>query len=312
MEGLEGRFLDGIYASTEALLYGSSKIMTKFVLEYEDYEELEDGFPYKKIRFNLDRSSVSFIEREKIMEQTVGTSENLFQDVLLLSGSNLLEPFPLLSGMSEEPTLRDVTQLLMVPVPRTAIQLCTSLAQHPLMKDADYVNKYKRALASIKHPVVNMKDGEIGPRSKEHAPSDLHDCVGLQLPWELLHYVKYGMVSPRVLSQLTTGLIHVRAPLGGGESERFQEFVRNGLERIRKQSLNILTSSLNRWYARREIREKYFFDQEQQNKFTTHDLPDLPKSLKWQVTPLPPKLSTRSAEVSSSDSARCPSADDTF
>ena len=299
MDGLEDRFIDGVFASSEAFFYGIDKILTNFTPAFEDYEEQEDGFPYKKFRFVLEKSSVSFVEREKLMEHTVGTSENIFQDALLLSGSNIVEPFPLLAGISENPTFRDVTQLLMVPAPRTATQLCTAFAQHPLVKDADYVNKYKRALASIKHPITNAKDGDIAPRDKEHAPSDLHDCVGLQLPWELLHYMKFGMVSPRVLGQLTTGLIHIRAPLGGGESKRFQEFVKKGLDRIRKQSLSLLTGSLNRWYARREIRENYFFDEDQQRKFTTHDLPDLPNSLKWQMTPLPAKLRRKIGGVSS-------------
>ena len=299
MEGLEDRFIDGIFASSEAFLYGINKLLTRFVPAFEDYEEHEGGFPYKKFRFNLEKSLVFFVEREKLVEQTIGMSESIFQDALLLSGSNILEPIPLLAGMEEDMTFRDVTQLLMAPAPRTAMQLCTAVAQHPLMKETDYVNKYKRALASIKHPIINSKDGDIGPLDKEHAPSDLHDCVGLQLPWELLHYLKLGMVSPHVLSQLTTGLIHIRAPLGGGGSKPFREFVRNGLDRIRKQSLNLLTGSLNRWYARREIRQKYYFDRDHQSRFTTHDLPDLPKSLRWHATPLPAKLTTRMTNVRS-------------
>lgn len=130
------------------------------------------------------------------MEHTVGTSENIFQDALLLSGSNIVEPFPLLAGISENPTFRDVTQLLMVPAPRTATQLCTAFAQHPLVKDADYVNKYKRALASIKHPITNAKDGDIALETRStHQAICMIVWVFSFLGIAALHEVWYGVAA---------------------------------------------------------------------------------------------------------------------
>ena len=291
LEGLDGQYIDGIYGSSETLLYGTKNILTRFDMGSTEHEEFENGYPYTRLRFALEKSSVAFLQRDRLIEQTMGMPDSLLQDALLLSGSHILAPFPPLESLFERPSLRDVVHLMMAPAPRSALQLCAAYAQHPSMKDKDYVSKYKRALASIKHPVINAKDGTIGPKDQERAPSDVHDCVGLQLPWDLLHLLKYGAISPRVLSQLTTGLIQIRTPLGGGESKHFQDFTEAGLNPIRKQCLGLLTGSLNRWYGHREIAEKFYFDPDNERTFATRNLPDLPTSLKWQVKRLPSKSS---------------------
>ena len=233
------------------------------------------------------------------MEQLTPLSPNLFQDTLLLSGSNVLEPFPPVAEMNDEDRIRELIHLFMGPPPRSALQVCASYGQNPVMKEKDYLTRCKAAITNIRHPVITLNDGTVCPRGKERIPGDVHECVGLQLPWEMMLYMRASMVTPRVFSHVSTGNIHVAAPLVGGESKAFQDFVRNGLDPIRRQSLSLVISLLNRWYSHREFDEKFFSDPDRTATFTARDLPYPPKALRWQVKSLPAKLKAKATDVSS-------------
>lgn len=140
-------------------------------------------------------------------------------------------------------------------------------------------------MTSIRHHVVITKDGDIETLDKEHTPSDVHFCIGQRLPEELNMYLSRGMLRSRVLNWLTSGTILVTAPFDGGDSIEYQTLVKTQLEPMRRQALSLLADSVNRYYQRKEITTRLWFDQEYEAKFNIKDLLPSPKDSlsRWNV-----------------------------
>lgn len=164
-------------------------------------------------------------------------------------------------------------------------QVCAQYSSDPIVKEIDYLDRYKRAMTSIRHHVVITKDGDIETLDKEHAPSDVHFCIGQRLPEELNMYLSRGMLRSRVLNWLTSGTILITAPFDGGDSVEYQTLVKTQLEPMRRQALSLLAESVNRYYQRKEITTRLWFDQEYEAKFNIKDLLPSPKSSlsNWNV-----------------------------
>lgn len=181
-------------------------------------------------------------------------------------------------------TIRDVVNLL-TSCGHSVSQVCAQYSADPTLKDINYLDKYKQARTAIKHHVVITKDGDIETIDKENAPSDVHDCIGQRLPEELNMYLSRGMVRPRVLNWLTSGTIYVTAPLDGGDSIEYQDLVKTKLDPLRRVSLCLLADSGNRYYQRKEITTRLWFEPEYKAKFNIKDLLPSPKESlsKWNV-----------------------------
>ena len=153
------------------------------------------------------------------------------------------------------------------------------------MKELDYLDRYRRAFMSLKHHIVMTGDGNVETLDKEHAPSDVHDFIGQRLPEELNMYLSRGMLRPRVLNWMTSGMILITAPYGGGDSLEYQDLVKNRLEPMRRQALCLLSDSLHRYYQRKEITTKVWFDADYDAKVNIKDLLPSPKGLlsTWHV-----------------------------
>lgn len=206
-------------------------------------------------------------------------SVEAFIDACLLAGSNILLTFPPLKNPTLYPkpySFRDVVTMV-VSCGRNITALCAQYQDDPQVKDLDYLDRYRRATTGIKHHIVINKDGEVETLDKEHAPSDVHDCVGQRLPEELNMYLSRGMLRPRVLSWLTSGTIFVTAPCEGGDSREYQNLVKTQLEPFRRQALCLLAECLNRYYQRKEITIRFWFDTESDSKVNLRDLLPSPK-----------------------------------
>ena len=181
-------------------------------------------------------------------------------------------------------SIRDVLGLL-TSCGRSVSQVCAQYSNDPVVKEIDYLDKYKQTLAAVKHHIVITKEGDIETNDKEHAPSDVHYCIGQRLPEELNMYLSRGMIRPRVLNWLTSGTIYVAAPLDGGDSDVYQNLVKTQLEPIRRMALCLLADSVHRYYQKKEITTKLWFDPEYKTTFNIKDLLPSPKESlsKWNV-----------------------------
>ncbi|KAL8914238.1 MAG: hypothetical protein Q9171_001109 [Xanthocarpia ochracea] len=277
-------FVDAIYGSSELFLYGVEKVITKFKLAHQPQDASERGNPKKTPQLVPESSEFLWIDRRSCLEELGRIPSALFADSLLLAGSKTLVPFPPTNKPTKIYPFRDVVNLL-ASSGGSVVPLCNQYSDDEEVQRLDYLDRYKRAVAGIRHHVVITSEGDIEALDKENAPSDLHDCVGQRLPEELNMYLSRGMIRPRVLNWLASGTILILAPYDGGDSKVYQDLVRKQLEPLRRQTLSLLADSLNRYYQRKEITTRYWFDPKGSSKVNIKDLLPSPKDsiASWNV-----------------------------
>ncbi|KAL8683777.1 MAG: hypothetical protein Q9186_000263 [Xanthomendoza sp. 1 TL-2023] len=279
------QFVDAIYGPSELFLYGVDKIITKFKLAYlpEDGPAKEIA-PKKSSHFLPDTSEFLSIDRRSCLEELGRIPSNLFDDALLLAGSKVLTRFPPANKSKKTYPFRDVVNLL-ASSGGNVVALCNQYSDDEEIQRLDYLDRYKRAMTGIRHHIVITMEGDIDTLDKDNAPSDLHDCIGQRLPEELNMYLSHGMIRPRVLDWLASGTVLIPAPYDGGDSKVYQHLVQQQLEPIRRQTLSLLADSLNRYYQRKEITTRYWFDPSAEFKVNIKDLLPSPKGSlgSWNV-----------------------------
>ncbi|KAL8768917.1 MAG: hypothetical protein Q9209_004972 [Squamulea sp. 1 TL-2023] len=277
-------YIDAIYGPPELFLYGVNKIITKFKLAYQALDVPERGHGKRASQFLPENSEFLYVDRRSCLEQLERIPSALFDDSLLLAGSKLLQPFPPMNKPSKAYPFRDIVNLL-AGSGGTVAALCNQYSDDDEVQRLHYFDRYKRAMTAIRHHVVITSEGDIEPLNKDNAPDDLHDCVGQRLPEELNMYLARGLVRPRVLNWLASGTILIPAPYDGGDSKVYQNLVRQQLEPLRRQTLSLLADSLNRYYQRKEITTKYWFDPNGPSKVNIKDLLPSPKDsiASWNV-----------------------------
>ncbi|KAL8830353.1 MAG: hypothetical protein Q9170_005766 [Blastenia crenularia] len=281
------QFIDAIYGPSELFLYGVDKLITKFKLAYRPHEDPRKGVIRRSSQFMPDHSEFEWIDRRICLEELGRISSDLFVDYLLLAGSKTLGPFPAFKNFEKGYMLRDVANLI-DSYGRSVTSLCNQYPedkQTPRSVYLTYLDQYKRALTGIRHHVVITMEGDVEALDKGNAPNDVHDCVGQRLPEELNMYLSRGMIQPRVLNWLSSGTILMHAPYDGGDSEVYQKLIRVQLEPLRKQALGLLADLVHRYWQRKDMATKYWFDPNYEAKFNTKEL--LPSSgdllVSWNV-----------------------------
>jgi len=256
LENHSSQFIDAIWGSSEVLLFDVDKLITNidFAFQENDLQTPTD--------FRLESSKFAWISRRSCEEDLGRISSDLFVDACLLSGSSMLPTFPPLENPQyyRRFSIRE-TVSMMVSLGRNVTAVCSHYQDDPQVREMGYLDKYRRTRMSLKHHVILTADGKVEPQDNEHAPRDVHDFIGQRLPEELYFYLSRGIVGPRTLNWLTSGEINILPPLDGGESEEYRKLVRDELNPLRAQSLGLLSHSLNRYYQRKDIKLRCWFDE---------------------------------------------------
>ncbi|KAI9831325.1 MAG: hypothetical protein M1819_005099 [Sarea resinae] len=244
------QFIDAIVGSSELFLFDVDKIITKI---------------------DFQRSQFTWLSKSDCLEDLGKISTDIFIDACLLSGSSFLPTFPPLENpaLYRKPfNIRDVVNMI----------------DDAQVQQTDYLDSFKRARMGIKHHVVLATEGKYEPLDIEHAPSDVHEFIGQRLPEELYFYLSEGVISPRVLNWLVSGDILETPPLENGEASEYQRLVRDQLTPIRTQALSLLSQSLHRFYQRKEIYLRFWFDKGGSKSINLKDFPS-PKEYisSWNV-----------------------------
>lgn len=269
------QFIDAVYGPSEAFLFGIHKLITKFELKYQIHEENEDGYPVKKTVFDLDNSVFYWVDRKGCVEELGRLPSEVFLDALLLSGSSFLQSFPPLHNPAMFPKghqFRDVANIIMANN-RSVVRLCAHHSNDSLLKNLNYVDRYKRAMTSIRHHPIITDEGDVEILNKEQAPTDVGECVGLRLPEELNMYLSRGMLRPTFLGALNSGTILIAAPFDGGDSAKYRHLVKEQLRPLREETLALLAESLNYYYQKaREVTTRLWFEPDNESKISVRDL----------------------------------------
>ena len=237
----------------------------------------ERGIAKKHTKFVLDESRFSWIDRRTCIEDLGHIPVQTFIDACLIAGSRLLGRFPPLPALhTKRYTFQDVVNLI-TNSGRSVASVCAQYQDDPLMKELDYLDSYKKAAVDVKHHIIITTDGNVETLDAKHAPSDVHDCIGQRLPEELDMYLSRGLIRSRVLTWLTTGKILIPAPWEGGNSIEFQNLMKVQLDSWRRQALCLLADSVHRYYQRKEVTTKVWFDSQYEGKFNIKDLLPSPR-----------------------------------
>ncbi|KAI9759230.1 MAG: hypothetical protein M4579_002518 [Chaenotheca gracillima] len=260
------QFVDAIWGSSELFLFEVPKVITKV-----DHAQ----------------SEFTWISRAACQDELGKVSADVFVDAYLLSGSSFLPTFPIL----ENPTIhrkpfnfRDAVNLLL-SMGRSVTAVCTHYQDDPQVQQMDYLDRFRRAKMAIKHHVILTDDGKIEPLDVAHAPSDVHEFIGQRLPEELYFYMSKGVLGPRVPNSLTSGELLETPPLDNGETEDYHRLVRSQLNPMRAQALSLLSQPLYRFYHRKDVTLRFWFDRDAEQTLSFKDIVPPPRDLvaSWSV-----------------------------
>ena len=237
------------------------------------------------LNFNPLSGAFDWLSRAACQEKLDRIPDDVFRDAQLLLGSAYLPPFPPLErGGNSKTNIRDALNLLN-PSNRSVLQLCHQFRDDSQVQRLQYVDRYKKAIMTIKHHVVLEASGKVLPLDFEHSPGDVHEFVGQRLPEELYFYISRGMLGPQIPNWLTSGEIILSIPGGCGDSEVYHRFIADQLNELRTQSLGLLSNSLNRYYHARSISVKLrFVDDKRDRAINLRELPSIKETIsKWKV-----------------------------
>lgn len=255
--------------------FGVDKIITKF------------DRPLSSVSSIGSETSVHWISRKDCLHALGNPPIQVFVDAMLISGSALLPPLPLLGKGPLERNkhiIKDAVALI-GGAGGSVSRLCVQ-SNDPAVKEV-YRDQYKAAIASMKHHVIVTAAGDIEMQGKTQAVgiTDSPEFIGLRLPEELLTYLMHGLIQPKVLNHLTSGKIDILMPSAGGESARHQHLVRDQLKPLRMQTISLLANQINRYFQIKEITVDFWFDRGHDTNFTSKTAQSIPKStsFKWRI-----------------------------
>ena len=257
------QYVDAIMGTTDGFLFNVDKVITNI---------------------SPANGSFSWLSKAACQERLEKISDDLFRDCQLLLGTPFLPTFPLLGNTANVSSIRDALVLLNASN-RSVVQLCHQYRAHPQVQQLQYLNRYKKAIMTIKHHVVLETNGKVAPLDFHRAPGDVHEFVGQRLPEELYFYISQGMLSPQVPNWLTSGEILLTLPGGCADTETYRRLVVDQLGPLRTQSLLLLSSSLHRYYQTRPVTTRVWYDGETADK--TINLKEMPplkqKVASWKI-----------------------------
>ncbi|KAK2744408.1 hypothetical protein FQN57_004305 [Myotisia sp. PD_48] len=234
LENRPNKFIDISFGPSDIFLWEVDKIIT---------------------RIDVDHSQFYYISKSLCQEDLGRLSNEQFVDLCLLLGSPYLRTFPAFETqgyVGKRVNIREAMNIFNSGG-RNAITLCTNFDEDQRVHDLQYLDRFKRAFAIVKHHIVLHMDGTVGPLDVENSSSDIHELIGQRLPEELYFYMSQGMIGPRIPNWLTSGDVMLSLPLGAEDTDIYRRLVTEKLHPIRTQTLCLLSNSLHRFYQTKTI-----------------------------------------------------------
>ncbi|KAL1894750.1 hypothetical protein Sste5346_005725 [Sporothrix stenoceras] len=225
---------------------------------------------------------------KKQLIRSLGVSESLFIDALLMTGTSFLPGFPPLRDVTitpRPPSVADATNMLRTAEKNVA-SLCASFNDLLQAQDPQWLDKFRKARMAVDHFIYIAESGDISVHDFDRLTSDNHEYLGFQLPAELFHYLNKGMISPRVLSWIAYCQVAILPTLDGYVADEYKKLVTEQLVSYYETSLSLIANRINRGINFRQINLKVWYD----NKFSlklkhrTEDNDSVARIAAWNVT----------------------------
>lgn len=245
-------YIDCIWGPSEVLFWDVEKLITNI---------------------NLETKQFTFVSKATVRQQ-MQLSDDQITEACLLSGSQLIKQLPSLRGSTVFTEAAGLVKTF-----RSVGNAITSREQ----QNTQYLDKFRKARAAIKHHVIMKEDGTVEQLDKQDSPYDVHEFIGQRLPDELYFYLSRGIIGPQMLEMLTTGELIVPQPLDCLDSEAYKKF-QIELNTMRTEALSMLTKPLPRYWSARDIKVYYWYDPQTPRTLTPKDVPPpSDKAQNWNV-----------------------------
>ncbi|KAI1390972.1 temperature dependent protein affecting M2 dsRNA replication-domain-containing protein [Hypoxylon trugodes] len=222
------------------------------------------------IRFiDWDNNNFSAISKKSII-RTLGVTEPLFIDALLMAGTTFLSTFPPLKEPQitarQPPSVQDAVNMLRTSE-KSVANACNSFNDIlSKSRDPNWLQKYRKARMTIDHFVYIDESGEIKVHNFDTLTQDNWEYLGYQLPAELFHYLNTGLIGARMLSWISHGQIVIYPTLDGVKSDEYRRLVATQLMPLREAALSLLLPRLHRGIQYKPIGVKVWYDEKYSHK----------------------------------------------
>jgi hypothetical protein len=214
------------------------------------------------IRFmDWESKTVTALSKKTIM-RTLGASESMFIDALMMTGTSFLAPFPPLQDRSMYQTsftIMDAVNILRT-ADKSVANACASFNDILQAQDPNWLDKYRKARMAAHHFIYIAESGEVRVNDSEHLTKDNHEYLGLQMPAELFHYLSTGLISARILNYITHSQILIQPTLDGVASDDYKKLVTSHIAPIMEQALSLIIPRIHRGIGHKDITLKAWFD----------------------------------------------------
>jgi hypothetical protein len=235
-------------------------------------------------KFDFERSEFTWLNRKVCQEELGRTTSDKLIDGCLLLGSPFLPTFPPLEQRGNKPFSIQESIGMLSTLGGSVTGVCNHYHDNEKVNQLKYLDRYKRAIMSLRHHVILAVDGKVGPMNPDNAPSDVHDLIGQRLPEELYFYISKGILGPQIPNWLTSGEIQILPPFGLGDDQDYRRFMRDQLTPIRTQALCLFSDFLHRFYHRKVIKLHLWFDPSGDSAINLKDMPPLKDTLNtWYI-----------------------------
>lgn len=214
---------------------------------------------------NIDweKKTVSSVSKKALM-RSLGISEAMLIDALLMVGTSFINTFPPLQdktiyGENTEVPITDAVNLLRT-ADKNVANACASFHDVLQAQDPDWLDKYRRARLAVHHFIHIAESGEIRVNDYDRLTHDNHTYLGLQLPAELFHYLNTGLIGSRILNCITHSQILVQPTLDGAASEEYKKLVTSQIIPIKEQTLGLIIPKVHRGIAHKAVTMRAWFD----------------------------------------------------
>ena len=192
----------------------------------------------------------------------------MFLDTCILAGTPFMETLPVLGAPIRADLLKPHSAIRMIiGTGQSGYSVVTSNQDVP-PSGKEYVTRYQKARLAIKNHPVLTQEGNIEPLSLSEMPNDAHEYLGRRLPDEMLYYMSKGVINPRILQWRTTCEVFEVPPMDGGESQEYKNLVSTKIMTLRTLVVNLLSSTLNKWYGHSDLKQTNWFSSTDPTKKT--------------------------------------------
>jgi hypothetical protein len=231
--------IDALYASSEALLYNVTEVITSWDFKEKDFV---------------------WVRKSKCLQDLSVTSD-MFVDACLLAGCDLLPTLPQLeNSRPNRAKLASAVDMIKGVGRGSGYNVCLHYQEDPSFRQINYLERWQKVRLSIKYHPVILTDGKVQLPDVQNAPQDVMQIVGHRLPEELYFYLSKGILGPRILNWRTSGEIVEPPPLDGGDSDEYRKLVQEQLTDVRTSAIGLLSTSLHRYYLHHDLELRCWFD----------------------------------------------------